>query len=226
MEPCMNSELALSRSKSRFLSSISRVEDLLKLDLLSTLRFRLGRKASARVTVHRNTCIKVRPSASITGSGSLDIGCTWPGYCSYKTLFCVWDNATVQVDGAFCFHTGSRVIVDRNARLELGSGGINYNVSIACFKHIKIGDEVFIGENSVIRDSDNHTVLPSLHPQSMPIVIGHHVLIGMNCLILKGVTIGEGTVVAAGSVVNKSLPANVLAGGVPAKIIREGVEWR
>lgn len=52
------------------------------------------------------------------------------------------------------------------------------------------------------------------------IVIGDDVWIGMDSIIMGGVTIGDGAVVAAGSVVTKSIPANVLAGGVPAKVIK------
>lgn len=62
--------------------------------------------------------------------------------------------------------------------------------------------------------------------QSAPIVIGNHVWIGLNVTILKGVTIGDGCMVAAGAVVTKSFPPNYLIGGVPAKIIKEDILWR
>ena len=55
----------------------------------------------------------------------------------------------------------------------------------------------------------------------MPVIISNNVWIGMNATILKGVTIGENSVVAAGAVVTKSVPANVVVGGNPAIIIKE-----
>jgi acetyltransferase-like isoleucine patch superfamily enzyme len=58
-----------------------------------------------------------------------------------------------------------------------------------------------------------------------PVHIGNHVWIGMNVMILKGVTIGDGAIIAAGSVVNRDVPERCLAGGVPAKVIKENVQW-
>lgn len=59
-----------------------------------------------------------------------------------------------------------------------------------------------------------------------PIVIGNKVWIGTNVTVLKGVKIGDGCVIAAGSLVTKDIPANCLAGGVPAKVIKENVKWK
>ena len=56
-------------------------------------------------------------------------------------------------------------------------------------------------------------------------VIGSHVWIGCNVLILKGVTVGDGAVIAAGSVVTKDVPAASLVGGNPARILKENVTW-
>lgn len=61
--------------------------------------------------------------------------------------------------------------------------------------------------------------------KSAPIHIGNHVWIGARATILKGVTIGDGAVVAAGAVVNKDVPPNTLVGGVPARIIKENISW-
>ena len=61
---------------------------------------------------------------------------------------------------------------------------------------------------------------------SAAIAIGNHVWIGCKSTILKGVTIGDGSVIAAGSLVNRNVPAHVLVGGVPAKILKENVDWK
>ena len=87
---------------------------------------------------------------------------------------------------------------------------------------IYIGDETFIGHNVVLATLD-HDIDPEkrymLH--AAPIRIGRRVWIGANVVITKGVTIGDNSVIAAGAVVTRDIPANVVAGGVPAKVIKE-----
>ncbi len=86
---------------------------------------------------------------------------------------------------------------------------------------IKIGDGTFIGPNVVLATL-NHGIEPekrgNLYPK--PIIIGTGVWIGGNVSILPGVTLGDNVIVGAGAVVTKSFPANVVIGGVPAKIIK------
>lgn len=77
----------------------------------------------------------------------------------------------------------------------------------------------------VIRDNDGHEIVNGEEP-SKPIVIGNHVWIGERATILKGVTIGDGAIVAANAVVTKDVEPNTLVGGVPARVIRRGVEWK
>lgn len=91
---------------------------------------------------------------------------------------------------------------------------------------IILGDDVRIGPGTVICDNDSHRVALSvsernLPPKSAPIIIGNNVWIGMNCIILKGVCIGDNSIIAAGSVVTKNVEANVIYGGNPAKRIKK-----
>jgi acetyltransferase-like isoleucine patch superfamily enzyme len=97
---------------------------------------------------------------------------------------------------------------------------------IVCFKGSKIGPDAAIAENVIIRDSDNHSILDKPHEESSTIEIGNHVWIGTNSIILKGVVIGDGSAVAAGSLVNKNVPPGTLVAGIPAKVVREGGSWQ
>lgn len=80
---------------------------------------------------------------------------------------------------------------------------------------------------TVIRDNDGgkHRILSENYENSKPIVINNHVWIGENSVILKGVTIGEGAVIAASSVVTKDIPPHCIAAGSPAKVIKENIDW-
>jgi acetyltransferase-like isoleucine patch superfamily enzyme len=196
-----------------------------KINLLNSLYFSTRFSPKIRILIFRKASVKIKSSAVVQGQGKLSIGCTWPAYCYFPTLFAIWEKATLMINGDFRFYTGCRVVVDEGAKLEIGSGFLNTSCSIACFKSIKIGQGVRIADDVTIRDSDNHTILGENQIPSKPIVIGDNVWIGMNSTILKGVTIGDGAVIAAGSVVIRDIPPRTLAGGVPAKVIREKIAW-
>lgn len=141
-------------------------------------------------------------------------------------------DATLDVD-AFDVYAGSRINVNAGAKLSLGSGYMNHDCVIDCFSSITIGYGVVISERVVIRDSDNHAITSTENgelksdekPAAAPIVIQDHVWLGMNVVVLKGVTIGEGAIVAAGSVVTKDVPSHCLVAGVPAKVVKTDVTW-
>lgn len=99
----------------------------------------------------------------------------------------------------------------------------NYNLTILDTAEVKIGDNVFIGPNVNIYAA-THPIDKERRNQNLekgiPVSIGNSVWIGGNVTILPGVTIGDNTVVGAGSVVTKSLPANVVAAGNPCKVIK------
>ncbi|MCX6924177.1 MAG: acyltransferase [Verrucomicrobia bacterium] len=95
--------------------------------------------------------------------------------------------------------------------------------TVAAAQSITIGNEVLCGANVTITDTDWHGIRPDERRkagQSAPVVIEKNAWLGLNVVVLKGVTIGENSIISAGSVVNKSIPPNVIAGGMPAAPIR------
>ena len=100
-------------------------------------------------------------------------------------------------------------------------------MSISAYSGITIGDHTLIGTNCMISDTDFHPLeyekrLANDHDsiRSAPINIGKNVFIGARCIILKGVTIGDGSIVGAGSVVTKNIPPMEIWAGNPAKYIK------
>lgn len=135
------------------------------------------------------------------------------------------DNSKLIVNNYFEINRNADIYIGKNAVLELGSGYIMDKLSLQCLYNIKIGENVMISREVVIRDSDSHQILDSNHRPTQSIVIGNHVWIGMRAMILKGVTIGDDSIIAAGAIVTKDVPPRTLVAGIPAKVIKENITW-
>lgn len=139
--------------------------------------------------------------------------------------FCCRNKLSSNSVGVFqrCFFnlsvSGSRIVLGDNVGIS-GS-------TISAREEIIIGDNVLIGSGCLITDSDSHPI----HwidrennnvgaVKSSPIKIGDNVFIGARTIVLKGVTIGSGSVIGAGSVVTRDVPERVIAAGNPCEVIR------
>ena len=106
------------------------------------------------------------------------------------------------------------------AQIQIGPNCGFSGTVIGCASKIILGENVRCGANTLITDTDWHMDDPRTGPDA-PVTIEKGVWLSVNVTVLKGVTIGENTLVAAGSLVTRSLPANVVAGGMPAKVLKE-----
>ena len=100
----------------------------------------------------------------------------------------------------------------------------NFHLTLVDDTHIYVGDHTMIGPNVTLVTAA-HPILPELRERglqyNLPVRIGRNCWLGAGCTVLPGVAIGDNTVVGAGSVVTRDLPANVVAAGVPCRVLRE-----
>jgi acetyltransferase-like isoleucine patch superfamily enzyme len=183
-----------------------------------------GHGRTSALLVFPQVKARVAKSAIIDGAVILKLGTCWAGERYYPSLASFGPGSHTTLGGSFAVYSNFHLGVAPGARLHLGSGFLNHGSLLVCNTEITIGELCLFGEQVIIRDDDSHSV--DDRPSSAPITIGNRVWVGMRAMILKGVTIGDGAVVAAGSVVTKDVPAGTLVGGVPARVIRKDVSWQ
>jgi acetyltransferase-like isoleucine patch superfamily enzyme len=121
---------------------------------------------------------------------------------------------------------------DREGVLRVGSGTTMVEVHIAVTENSKvlIGQDCMFANDIDIRTGDSHSVIDTQTGERLnfpgDVVINRHVWVAPHTVILKGVTIGENSIVATGAVVTKSCEPGVIMGGNPAKPIKTGVSWK
>lgn len=141
----------------------------------------------------------------------------------------IGNNVLIRSKADVCWNSHTDIIVKKNATLLIGNNTGISGCIIYCTNRIDIGNNVMIGGGCRVFDTNFHPTEAAkrLNPntindgKSAPVIIEDNVFIGTNCIIGKGVHIGQGSVVAAGAVVAKSIPANEIWGGNPAKFIKK-----
>jgi acetyltransferase-like isoleucine patch superfamily enzyme len=133
---------------------------------------------------------------------------------------------TIEVGDALMVYSGpqfrTRLWTGENGVLRLGDRAfLNEGVLLLAVREITIGNDVRIGPQALIADSDFHPVVPNLQTRTAPIRIGNNVWIGTRALILPGADVGDHSVVAAGSVVTRPVPPRCVVAGNPASVVRE-----
>ena len=148
---------------------------------------------------------------------SLSVGCkiTAPENISLGNMVSIMHNCCLYAHDNGKINIGDRVSINSNVILGAANNG-----------EIYIGNDVLIGPNVVIRASNHRYGLKSIPINKQgytggKIIIEDDVWIGANVVVLPNVLVGKGAVIGAGAVVNRDIPPYAMAGGVPAKVIRE-----
>ena len=136
--------------------------------------------------------------------------------------------AELHVGGRVALQRGIRVVVD-GGRMSIGDG-TNVNglgTRLLCAEAVTIGAGCTLSWEVQVLDNDFHTLTRdgAQRPMTAPVVIGDRVWIGTRAVVLKGSTVGDGAVVAAGAVVTGDVPAGAVVAGVPARVIGRADGW-
>lgn len=162
--------------------------------------------------------------------GLLTIGRRNIGTLDHKHVRSVWEvSGDIILDGKVSLGSGSRISVASDAVLRFGDNfSMTGNSSIVCQKDISFGNDCLLSWDILIMDSDFHQITNiqnDIINTPSPIHIGNHVWIGCRSTILKGVSIADNAVIAAGAIITKSLPQSHSIYGEHNKILKTDINW-
>ncbi len=179
------------------------------MSIYNRLRLKLyGIKYGKHCVIHGKLYIKLHPSANVTIGNNF--------YCS-----------SGQNVNALSANKRGGIYATENSTVKVGNNVGMSSVVLWAHSDITIEDYVKIGANTIIMDTDSHNLDHLLRRNqytdwgpAIPVLIKQDAFIGANCMILKGVTIGERSIVAAGSIVRRDVPSDCIVAGNPAVVVK------
>lgn len=175
---------------------------------------------------NRNALIHFEKGAKLILNGNYLIGTPQMPHSKMEARLLIQRNGTMIVGNEGLEHfAGMFIRVMHNGELEINGLVANEGCHITAGKKISIGSGCLFARDVKLRSDDVHTINIEGYCPSKPITIGNHVWIGQGASIMKGVNIGDGAIIAANALVLSDIPSYSLAGGMPAKVIRNQVIW-
>ncbi len=204
--------------------SIKSIYHNIKYNLFSKTIIRKGLKSL--LLCYRGALISTKPYSKIELNAPLVVGKKRVIGHKVTTRIQLDRYCKLTVNGTFSVNEGSYIWITKSGHLTLDGGFINEGATITCATKVHIGKGANIAREAVIRDYDGHYIEDLNYRTAKPVWIGDNVWVGYRAMILKGVTIGDGSIVAANAVVTKDVPPHSIVAGNPAKIIRTNINWR
>lgn len=192
--------------------------------LLIAIKYRNRLSGKGKIVCDFMDYLEIAPTSKIILNGVLRLGQYRNSDNGRTSILRMDEKSVLSVNGEFNFGYGADIVLFPKAVLSLGKGSyINCDCKIRCHREISIGEHCAISHDFTIMDSDAHSLNGLVYRK--PVHIGNHVWIGTRVTVLKGVTIGDGAILAAGSVVTHDIPERCMAAGIPAKVVKENVVW-
>lgn len=144
----------------------------------------------------------------------------------------VWNvSGNLSFNGTASFGVGSRLVVGKSGNLSIGDNFLITEASdINCFYNIEIGKDVLFSWDILVMDTDAHPIRNTENEIINPngsIIIGDNCWIGSRVVILKNTKIGNNSIVATSSILNKKFEKeNIIIAGQPAKVVKENIVWK
>ncbi len=189
------------------------------------------RKSDAKIIPHRNAILNLQGNSRIilSGNKNLEVGINKLKGSKSETHIRLNDRAIWNCNNGADLFYNTVLEIKSNAEFNTGYFSANGGSVIIAHKEINLGEDVMIGRNVIIYDSDFHTLYSEKGIASNPpktVNIEDHVWLTSNIIVQKGVTIGKGSLVTAYTTVNKDVPPHsILAGSSIGKVIKEQVLW-
>ena len=186
-------------------------------------------KVIKKVFNHIRT-FKNRREFAMNSVHASDLVVRFTSHCSAQNKYDIVIGKRCEIKGQLFSFEGGKILIGNNVFM-------NYNSFIGSMEAVTIGNDVIIATNVRIFDNNNHPTSPTQremmshndfygelwtwkYAEHKPVVIGDNVWIGEFSAILKGVTIGKGSIVASHSVVTKDVPPYVIVAGNPARVVK------
>ena len=186
-------------------------------------------KVIKKVFNHIRT-FKNRREFAMNSVHASDLVVRFTSHCTAQNKYDIVIGKRCEIKGQLFSFEGGKILIDNNVFM-------NYNSFIGSMEAVTIGNDVIIATNVRIFDNNNHPTSPTQremmshndfygelwtwkYAEHKPVVIGDNVWIGEFSAILKGVTIGKGSIVASHSVVTKDVPPYVIVAGNPARVVK------
>jgi acetyltransferase-like isoleucine patch superfamily enzyme len=202
------------------------MKSIFRISVLKTLR--LTARYGGVILVYRGTRLDIERGAKIQMDPGAHLILGQKNISAMPTSLSMKRNSRFTVKGEVRISRGARIQVSEGASLEIGDGFyMNFDATIICWDRINIGADAGISWSTNILDGNAHELVVGgvPRPRTRPVWIGDRAWIGAGAIVI-GTTIGDGAVVAAGSVVTSEVPPKVLVGGNPARVLREDVTWK
>lgn len=208
-----------------------KIEQYIKMNMIEYIKqiHHVNTHNGVDIQPYKGTLICRAKNSYIRGKGVLKLNVHKAKGSREEMWFHLEEGASIIMKGDFSFYSNTRITVLEGALLVLGNGYMNHGSAISCRNKIIIGNDVKIAKDVYIYDSDHHEIYDEknqLLNESKSIIIEDHVWICARAIILKGVRIASGSIIAANAVVTKDVPANCIVAGNPAKVVRENISWR